>query len=300
VRNSVTRAFGGETIRRDTTKMKLVSGGEVAEVYLSITADRMKYDGQEFVLLIMEDVSGLKKTEEALRQRTERLETINRELDAFSYSVAHDLRAPLRTIAGFSEALIEDRAEALDETARDYLARISNAGKRMSQLIDDLLKLSYMNSGEMVREKIDLSGLAFAMARELETTTPGRNAEFDISSGLEDWADARLMRVVFENLLGNAWKFTSGTRAARIEFRTVEEGGRTVYFIRDNGAGFDMRYAGKLFDPFQRLHSAEEFPGSGIGLATVRRIIHRHSGNIWAEGAPNRGATFFFTLNEAS
>ncbi|MDA8433844.1 MAG: ATP-binding protein [Nitrospiraceae bacterium] len=297
VRNSVDRAFRGEAVRRQLTRMTLVSGGVTAEVHLSVTADRMDYEGQPFVLLIMEDVTGLKRVEEELRRRTRELEAINEELDAFGYSVAHDLRAPLRAITGFTEALVEDHAASLDATAGDYLERISNAGRRMSQMIDDLLKLSRL-CGEMVREKVDLSRLAEDVAGQLAALEPGRKVEFSVADGMEDWADAPLMRAVFENLLGNSWKFTSRRSPARIEFSKRTDGATTVYFIRDNGVGFDMAYAGKLFDPFQRLHSQEEFPGSGIGLATVRRIIRRHGGAIWAEAAPDRGATFFFTLNE--
>jgi signal transduction histidine kinase len=299
VRTSVTKAFRGEKIHREMTKMSLVTGGNVAEVSLWITAELMEYEGQKFALLIMEDITELKDTEAELSRRTGELESINRQLEAFSYSVAHDLRAPLRSIIGFSDALIEDYAGALDATAGDYLSRIANAGRRMSQIIDDILKLSCVNDGGMVLEKVNLSELAREVARELRMTAPEREVEFHIHRGIEDRADARLMRIVFENLLGNAWKFTFGAVPARIEFGTVEDGGRTVYFIRDNGAGFDMNLAGKLFNPFQRLHSSEEFPGSGIGLATTRRIIHRHSGKIWAEGAPGRGAVLFFTLNEA-
>ena len=168
----------------------------------------------------------------------------------------------------------------------------------MSELIDDLLKLSRLNGEGMRPGKVDLSALVREVVSELGKSLPDREVSFHIAEGIKGMADGRLMRVALENLIGNAWKFTAKTSPARIEFGTIKEGGKTVYFVRDNGAGFDMKYAGKLFNPFQRLHSSEEFPGSGIGLATARRIIHLHRGKIWAEGAPRMGATIFFTLNE--
>ncbi len=298
VRNSVTRVFRGEDIRREITKMTLLTEGKSTGVYLSVTATPIEYEGRKFALLIMEDVTELKKAEASLSRRTEELEELNGELEAFSYSVAHDLRAPLRAINGFSSALIEDCSDGLDATARDYLARIDRAGRRMSELIEDLLKLSRLSSGGMHTEIVDMSALVRETVSELEKSLSGRQVSFHIAEGLKGAADARLMRVVFENLLENACKFTAKTSHAHIEFGTLSEGGKTVYFIRDNGAGFDMNYAGKLFSPFQRLHSPEEFPGSGVGLATARRIIHLHRGKIWAEGAPQKGATVFFTLDE--
>jgi signal transduction histidine kinase len=299
VRNSVARVFRGEEIKREMTMMTLLAEGKRTEVYLSVTATLMEYEGQKFALLIMEDFTELKRTEASLSRRTEQLEAINRELETFSYSVAHDLRAPLRAINGFSDALLEDCPDGLDETAKDYLSRILKASRRMSELIDDLLKLSRLNSSGMDPGKVDLSALVREVVSELDKSRPGRRVSFHIAEGIKGMGDARLMRVVFENLLGNAWKFTAKTSPARIEFGTLKDGEKTVYFVRDNGAGFDMRYAGKLFSPFQRLHTSEEFPGSGIGLATARRIIHLHRGKIWAEGTPSRGATVFFTLNES-
>ena len=300
VRNSVTRVFRGEEIKREMTKMTLLAEGRSTEVYLSVTASLMEYDGQKLALLIMEDVTELKKAEASLSRRTEQLEALNRELEAFSYSVAHDLRAPLRAISGFSNALLEDCSDGLDATAKDYLTRIVKSGGRMSELIDDLLKLSRLNGGGMRPEKVDLSALVREVVSELGKSLPEREVSLNIAEGIKGMADARLIRVALENLLGNAWKFTAMTCPARIEFGTLKEGGKTAYFVRDNGAGFDMKYAGKLFNPFQRLHSSEEFPGSGIGLATARRIVHLHRGKIWAEGAPRMGATIFFTLNETA
>ena len=298
VRNSVNRAFNGERVLREIARVVLFLNGQTAEVHLLITTSLMEYEGNRFALLIMEDVSELKKAEESLRKRTQQLEALNRELEAFSYSAAHDLRAPLVAISGFSRALQEDYSDVLEEQGKDYLNRISAAGQRMTQLIEDLLKLSRLSSSDLIRERVDMSRIAGEVASELGNSAPGKNAEIHIPDGIVADCDARLMRVVLENLFGNAWKYTAEADRPRIEFGARQHDGRTVYFVSDNGAGFDMVYADKLFSPFHRLHSAERFPGSGVGLATVRRIIHRHGGRIWAEGAPNKGATIYFTLNE--
>lgn len=227
---------------------------------------------------------------------TAELERKNKELEAFSYSVSHDLRAPLRGIQGFSQALLEDSAERLAPEEKDYLNRISAAALRMSQLIDDLLDLSRVGRGELSLSTVDLSAAARAIADELGRRDPTRKVVFEIADALEVDADPRLMRVVLDNLLGNAWKFTQKTAEARIELGASSSGGPTTYFVRDNGAGFNMAYAERLFGPFQRLHSEAEFPGTGIGLATVYRIVDRHRGRIWAEGEVGRGATIFFTI----
>jgi signal transduction histidine kinase len=245
--------------------------------------------------------------EQRVVERTGQLQDANRELEAFSYSVSHDLRAPLRSIHGFSQALLEDYGEVLDAEGREFLQRVRRASQRMAQLIDDLLKLSRITGGEMVRDPVDLSRLAAMVVEELRQENPGRGTEVVIQPGVWAEGDGRLLRVALENLFGNAWKFTSLRENARIEFGTVDpvalgqgQVGRMVYFVRDNGVGFDPAYADKLFGVFQRLHLATEFPGTGIGLATVQRIIHRHRGRIWAEGALNEGATFYFTLPRAS
>jgi two-component system, NtrC family, sensor kinase len=224
------------------------------------------------------------------------LEEKNRELEAFSYSVSHDLRAPLRSIDGFSKALLEDYAERLDDQGRDHLGRVRNAAQRMGELIDDLLELSRVGRSEIRRERVDLSALAHAIAVELQERDPDRRVRFAIHEGLFAEVDLRLTQVVFENLLGNAWKFTQKADGPTIEFGALNDRRDTAYFVRDNGAGFDMQYAGKLFAPFQRLHSSAEFPGTGIGLATVQRVVGRHGGRVWAEGSVGKGATFFWTL----
>jgi light-regulated signal transduction histidine kinase (bacteriophytochrome) len=224
------------------------------------------------------------------------LERKNKELEAFSYSVSHDLRAPLRSIDGFSKALLEDYAGQLDATGQRYLDRVRTGAQRMGELIDDLLKLSKVGRAELQRRRVDLSGLARKVATELQNATPGRQVQVLIPDGVVADADYRLLQVVLENLLGNAWKFTTSVAEAIIEFGVSARDGVPTYFVRDNGAGFDMADAGRLFTPFQRLHPEAKFPGSGIGLATVHRIVDRHGGRVWAESAVERGATFLWTL----
>jgi two-component system NtrC family sensor kinase len=224
------------------------------------------------------------------------LEAKNEELESFSYSVAHDLRAPLRAIDGFGLALLEDYADKLDQEGRQYLTYVRESAQQMARLIDDLLALSRVTRGEFQRAPADLSAIAREVTARLARSNPGRTVEVAIADGLIVEGDARLLTIVFENLLGNAWKFTGRQAAARIEVGAMD-GERRTYFVRDNGAGFDMTYAAKLFGMFQRLHSAAEFEGTGIGLATVQRVVRRHGGRIWAEGAVGRGATIFFTLD---
>ena len=241
-------------------------------------------------------------TQLALKRREwiEQLESANRELDAFTYSVAHDLRSPLRALNGMTEMLFEDKLAQLDDEGRRYLRIIRDSGARMTQLIEDLLKLSRITRSELARQSVDLSNIVREVAQTLSSTEPARQVSFVVQEGVRAEADPRLLRVAFENLLGNAWKFTSKRTAARIEFGVDEGQEGVTFFVRDNGAGFDMAYADKLFGVFQRLHPVTEFEGTGVGLATVRRIVSRHGGRIWADGAPNRGATFFFTLGKSS
>ena len=236
--------------------------------------------------------------EKRVAERTAQLEVINKELEAFSYSVSHDLRAPLRHVREFSKALQVDYGERLDAQGKDYLQRVVAASRRMERLIDDLLELSHLSRREIRKEGVDLSALAQSVAGDLAAKEPARRVEFVIAQGLSAKADPGLLRIVMENLMSNAWKFTRKHPAARIEVGVMRQGDQTVYFVRDDGAGFDMANAAQLFGAFQRLHAAEEFEGSGIGLATVARIINRHGGRIWAEGAVEKGATFYFTLPE--
>jgi signal transduction histidine kinase len=234
----------------------------------------------------------------ARRAWTEELERTNRELDAFSYSVSHDLRAPLRAIDGFSKMLEEDSGDRLSELGRHHLARVRGAVGRMSELIEDLLGLARLSRMELVREQVDVTALARRVASELAARPQSKAIDIRIEEGLTAHADRRLVTVALENLIGNAWKFTSKRDAPRIEVGRSSDP-KPVFFVRDNGAGFDMAYAQRLFTPFQRLHTEAEFEGTGIGLATVQKIVNRHGGRIRAESEPGKGATFYFTLESA-
>ena len=236
------------------------------------------------------------RTAEVGRRNTE-LEVLSKELEAFSYSVAHDLRSPLITIDGFTQVVLENTAGSLDEINRSHLERISTATRRMHRLINDLLDLSKIVRTPLHRGTVDLSKLAHEILQTLRDGAPSRTADLVVAEGRIVSGDSGLLRIALENLLANAWKFTSRKDRTHIEFGSgPDRNGRTVYFVRDNGAGFDPRYATKLFSPFQRLHPETQFPGTGTGLATVQRIIHRHGGEIWAESAVDCGAGFYFTL----
>lgn len=249
--------------------------------------------GEVSFAAIIRDISERKRMEAALEQRTRQLEDTNRELEAFSYSVAHDLRAPLRGMNGFSQILIEDHAAQLDGETVAYLKKIQSNVKRMGGLIDALLGLSRLSRSELQLHSIDLTGLARSVIAQLAAADPGRAVEISVEDRLRANADARLVRTMLENLLSNAWKFTAKAQTPRITVGRTDDG---AFFVRDNGAGFDLLLAKKLFSPFERLHTDDDFPGTGIGLATVQRIVHRHGGRIWATAQVNGGATFFFTL----
>jgi light-regulated signal transduction histidine kinase (bacteriophytochrome) len=256
-------------------------------------------EDQETLERLAAIMSASRQHREALiksKRTSAELEASNKELEAFAYSVSHDLRTPLRSMDGFSLALLEDYSDKVDEQGKDYLRRVRGSAQRMASLIEDLLKLSRVTRKEMKRQEVSLSSLAWKTADELRESQPGRDVEIVISKGLQVTGDTDLIRVVLENLLGNAWKFTSKQAAARIELGTLEHKSEKAYFVRDNGVGFDMQYANKLFGAFERLHSANEFGGTGIGLATVQRIIHRHGGRVWGEGEVGKGATFYFTI----
>ncbi len=236
------------------------------------------------------------QSSQKVQAANQQLKAANQELEAFSYSVSHDLRAPLRSIDGFSQALLEDYPDKLDEQGRNYLARVRAATQRMAELIDDMLQLSRVTRAEIRQETVDLSALADSVVADLRRAEPQRQVEVAIQSGLQAEGDAKLLRIALVNLLSNAWKFTGRQPAARIELGVQDTGSERAFYVRDNGVGFDMAYADKLFGAFQRLHAMSEFPGTGIGLATVQRIINRHGGRVWAEAAVNQGATFFFAL----
>jgi len=234
--------------------------------------------------------------EELVDERTAELTAVNRELEAFSYSVSHDLRAPLRAIDGFSQALLEDYTNSLDPTAKEYLERTRRAARRMEALIDDLLGLSQLTRQELAVGDVDLSALAREVVSKLAREQPAHSPEVVIAPGLRVRGDRGLLHIALENLIGNAWKYTGRRAGPRIELGAREVAGEVVFFVRDNGVGFREEEAGRLFEPFQRLHSDREFEGTGIGLATVARIVGRHGGRVWAEARPGEGATFHFTL----
>jgi PAS domain S-box-containing protein len=245
---------------------------------------------------VVRDVSDLKRAQRDLSRARDELERSNRELASFSYSVAHDLRAPLRGIDGFSQALLEDHSDQLDAEGRRYLERVRTAAQLMGRLIDDMLRLSKVTRAEIRRERIDLSALARAAADRLAQREPGRVITRAIEPGLEVDGDPALVALLLDNLLANAWKFTRTKTASHVEVGRVEGSDPPIFFVRDDGVGFDMQYASKLFGVFQRLHSTADFEGTGVGLATVQRIAAKHGGRAWAAGAVDRGATFFFTL----
>ena len=279
------------------TTVMTMGGLFLALVGFVVVSDRMIFKSHERQLVLVENqLSERKQAQDALSDNVRALEVSNQELEAFSYSVSHDLRGPLRTIDGFSKALIEDYHEQLDDEGKDFLSRVRAGTQRMGMLIDAMLTMSRASRGEMYREEVDLSEIVTSMANDLQAGDPKRKVEFIIAKNVTVVGDQRLLTGVLQNLLGNAWKFTGGHPMAVIEFGTTDHEGKLTYFIRDDGAGFDMTYVHKLFGAFQRLHPITEFEGTGVGLATAQRIIHRHGGQIWAEAEVEKGATFYFTL----
>ncbi|CAN5335331.1 hypothetical protein BH11MYX1_BH11MYX1_37000 [soil metagenome] len=262
---------------------------------VEISSSPIEIKGTTLTSRTIRDVTARKRAVEDLTRARDAAEVASRELEAFSYSVAHDLRAPLRGINGYAALLVEDLGDKLTAASRTHLERISLGAARMGELIDALLRLSRLSRTELVNDFVDLSALAREVLAQLHAHEPSREVEVIVADGLSTRGDRQLLMVVLENLLGNAWKFVGDRGGGTIELGRDHAG----YFIRDNGAGFDMRYAQKLFMPFQRLHSATEFSGTGIGLATVQRIVQRHGGAVWAEGAVGKGATFHFTLGPA-
>lgn len=269
--------------------------GELATAFNTM-ATRVVEGRQHLEARVAERTNELARALEQVEDDAKKLARSNRELEAFSYTISHDLRAPLRSIDGFSEALLTDHAESLDETARGYLNRVRRAARRMGQLIDDLLELSRVSRVELVDSPVALEAQAARLVRDLREREPHRDVDVVINVPNAAHGDARLLALVLQNLFENAWKFTATRSRARIEFGVFGDGPPVTYYVRDNGVGFDMAYAGKLFGIFQRLHSVDEFPGTGVGLAIVQRIVERHGGRIWADARPDEGATFFFTL----
>jgi len=275
--------------------------GEEFPIEASIS--QIEVAGQRIFTVIMRDITERNRIDEEVRRLNEELErrlselqAVNTELEAFSYSVSHDLRAPLRHINGFSLALLEDYEDKLDDVGKRYLQDVRSASQEMALLIDEVLLLARVTRSGMHREAVDLSRVAQEVIAELQKAEPGRDVTIDIEEGLSAYGDKRLLRVMLVNLLGNAWKFTSKREQAHIAFGQKRGAEDNSYFVRDNGAGFDMAYANKLFGTFQRLHTAREFEGTGVGLATVLRVVHRHGGTVWADGVVNEGAAFYFTL----
>jgi light-regulated signal transduction histidine kinase (bacteriophytochrome) len=301
--HSVLQRFISAPIFEGNLVRMIVGVGNAARDYAEHDVDTATLFGNDLYRIVKrrraeEEVRRLNQTlEKRVAERTAELTAANKELDSFAYSVSHDLRAPLRSIDGFATVLEEDYAAVLDGDGRDALQRVRAAAQRMGALIDDLLSLSRLSRADMNMEAVDLGVLAASVADTLRQREPQRSVVFDIAPKLEVRGDRQLLMILLENLLGNAWKFTGKHAQARIEIGVTEKLGKPAYFVRDDGAGFDMLYAAKLFTPFQRLHNVSDFPGTGIGLATVRRIVNRHGGSVWAEGAVDKGATFYFTLS---
>jgi PAS domain S-box-containing protein len=277
------------------------------EFLLEAAISQMMFEGNKIFTVAFNDISQRRQTEaelaayrthleEIVDERTSELRAKNRELEAFSYSIAHDLRAPLRSITSFSQILQEDAREKLNQEESQHLARIIKAGNRMADLIDDILDLARIGRSQLMRVEVDLSAMVEKIAGNLHVQNPERQVRWEIQSQLKARGDSQLLRLMMDNLIGNAWKYSSKNEQAVISFGAIDQQGKRVYFVRDNGVGFDMQYAEQLFGVFQRLHSDEEFEGTGIGLATVQRIIQRHGGTIWAEAVEGEGATFFFIL----
>jgi PAS domain S-box-containing protein len=304
VQERISRMERGQAMPRVEQRILALDG---TEIDVESSAAPISDEGRPAFMVVMRDITERKRAERELkllnedleqrvRDRTAQLETTNRELEAFAYSVSHDLRAPLRTINGFGAAVMEDHASTLDAQAKDYLVRIRAATERMNQLIDDLLALSRVTRLELRRQNVDLSLMARDVADEVRLANISRQVDVRIEGGMTVEGDPGLLRVLMHNLLDNAWKFTRRQAQARVDVGQQIDGAERIFFVRDNGAGFDMTYAAKLFGVFQRLHLQREFEGSGVGLATAQRIVRRHGGRIWAESVIGEGAVFRFTL----
>jgi light-regulated signal transduction histidine kinase (bacteriophytochrome) len=268
------------------------------DIDVSVTSSPVRDAGGHVVGIskVARDITDRIQAEAALARAKDAAEAASRELEAFSYSVAHDLRAPLRGMNGFAQVLLDTYREKFDAEGQDWLQEILLNAKKMGNLIDGLLSLAQWTRSELRPERVSLSGMAREIAIRLRASDASRTVDIDVEDDLYADVDSRLARALLENLLSNAWKFTSKAPTARIEFGATEKDGSMAFFVRDDGAGFDMAFVSKLFAPFQRLHTTAEFPGTGIGLATVQRIVQRHGGRVWAEGAVDQGATFYFAF----
>ncbi len=286
-------------------ELRVMNSNKHIEQYLSYSAARVHDEKgiTRFIVVSIHDITGKKKNEFELQQakwlaeqKATELASVNKELEAFSYSVSHDLRSPIQSIIGFSRILCEDYSEILDNEVKAMVIRIINSGLRMNELIDDMLTLSKVSRQEIQRSTINLSKLAEDFIGELMESDPERKVMISIQPSMIISGDEKLIKMALQNMLRNSWKFSSKTPDAHIEMGSFSKDNESIFFVRDNGAGFDMKFAEKLFEPFKRLHSDKDFPGTGIGLAIVERVIKRHGGRIWAQGSPGKGATFFFTL----
>ena len=290
------RLAAGETNTPFETQ-RITKDGRILDIWLTATSvsDEAKKI-VEAVATTERDITDRKKAEAELERRAFELNAVNRELEAFAYTVSHDLKAPLRSIEGFARAIMEDYNDKLDETGKDYVRRVTSASQRMTQLIEAMLNMARLTAGELHEKTVDLSALAQGTAHNLQHKEPQRQVEFTIHPNVRIKGDATMLQIVLQNLFDNAWKFTSKHPTAQIEFGVTDMDGKMVYFVRDDGAGFDMQFAGNLFQPFKRMHTETEYPGLGIGLAIAHRIIIRHGGRMWAEGSVEKGATFYFAL----
>jgi light-regulated signal transduction histidine kinase (bacteriophytochrome) len=299
---SLAKALKGERIVSKRSRM-VHQNGNYRDVLIS--ASPLKGSDQRIIgaVAIFSDMTRrtqaeeeIKKLNEDLKRRTQDLAVANKELEAFAYTVAHDLKNPLIVMEGFVRKLLGQYEKKFDEKGRGYLQQLKEASQQMSELVEDLLNLSQVTRGRIRFEKVDLSALTRAIIKDLRKADPQRIVQFTVAENVMVKGDPQLLRIALHNLLSNAWKFTSKTEKAIIEFGTIREGDERAYFVRDNGCGFDMAHAGRIFKPFGRLHPSDEYPGTGIGLATVYRIIHRHHGRLWAESAVGQGSTLFFAL----
>lgn len=296
IRRSMEKAFQGKKVYRETIKMSLLTDNHTQDIHYLMTTSPVRYEGCEFALLIMEDITELKKYEQELRQYASRLEAAYKDMESFTYSASHDLRAPLITISGFARLLMEDHSEKLDEQVKGLLGIIGKNARKMEQLLRDLLKFSHLSTKEIQRQEINMEALVNDAFEDLKPGLGERRIEVEIKPLLPSRGDLSMLRQVIINLVSNAIKYSHKVEKARIEVGCTRQKDENVYYVRDNGVGFDMQLSGRLFGLFSRLHSPDDFEGTGIGLVIVKRIIEKHGGKVWAESKQDEGATFYFSL----